>query len=154
MGCYGIGVERIIAAAAEVHRDDAGLAWPASIAPYDVHMVGIGLDRDEAARADADALYDALHEAGLDVIFDDRDERPGVKFNDADLIGVPLRLTVSSRNFAAGIVELKIRDGGESSQVARAEVVAAVVAQRQALIGGLTIEVAETAARQFGSTPA
>ncbi len=154
MGCYGIGVERIIAAAAEVHRDDAGLAWPASIAPYDVHMVGIGLDRDEAARADADSLYDALHEAGLEVIFDDRDERPGVKFNDADLIGVPLRLTVSSRNFAAGIVELKVRDGGESSQVARAEVVSAVVAQRQALIGGLTIEVAETAARQFGSTPA
>ena len=150
MGCYGIGVERIIAAAAEVHRDDAGLAWPASIAPYDVHVVGIGLDRDEAARADADALYDALHEAGLEVIFDDRDERPGVKFNDADLIGVPLRLTVSSRNFAAGIVELKIRDGGESSQVARAEAVAAVVAQRQALLGGLTIEVAETAARQFG----
>ncbi len=151
MGCYGIGVERIIAAAAEVHRDDAGLAWPASIAPYDVHMVGIGLDRDEEARADADALYDALHEAGLEVIFDDRDERPGVKFNDADLIGVPLRLTVSSRNHKAGVVELKVREGGgEASQVMRAEIVAAVVAQRQALMGALTTEVAETAARQFG----
>ncbi len=154
MGCYGIGVERIIAAAAEVHRDHAGLAWPASIAPYDVHMVGIGLDRDEAARVDADVLYDALHRAGLEVIFDDRDERPGVKFNDADLIGVPLRLTVSSRNHAAGIVELKVRDGGEASQVARAEAVAAVIAHRQALLGSLTTEAAETAARQFGSAQA
>ncbi len=74
-----------------------------------------------------------------------------MKFNDADLIGVPLRLTVSSRNHAAGVVEMKIRDGGEASQVARAEAVAAAVAARRALIDGLTVAVAESAARQFGS---
>src|SRR5690606_38663955 len=71
MGCYGIGVERILSAAVESHHDEGGIAWPASIAPYDVLMVGIGLDRDEAARQDADALYEELENAGLEVLFDD-----------------------------------------------------------------------------------
>jgi prolyl-tRNA synthetase len=134
MGCYGIGVERIVAAAVEQHHDDDGIIWPASIAPHDVHLVGLSLDRDETVAADADALYEELQNAGLDVIFDDRDERPGVKFNDADLIGVPVRLTVSPRNFKEGVVELKRREADEAEQVARADVVAQVHAIRQELL--------------------
>ena len=137
MGCYGIGLERLLAAAVEEHHDEHGIVWPASIAPYHVHMVGIGLDRDEAVAADADALYDELHDAGLEVIFDDREERPGVKFNDADLIGAPVRLTVSSRNHEAGVVELKRRDAADAEAVPRAEVIARVRAIQQELIGGL-----------------
>jgi prolyl-tRNA synthetase len=134
MGCYGIGVERIVAAAVEAHNDDNGIMWPASIAPHDVHLVGLSLDRDETVAADADALYEELKTAGLDVIFDDRDERPGVKFNDADLIGVPVRLTVSPRNFKEGVVELKRREADEAEQVPRADVVALVEAIRQELL--------------------
>ena len=147
MGCYGIGVERIMSAAVEAHYDAAGIAWPASITPYDVHLVGIGLDRAAAAADDAAALYAALQDAGLEVLFDDRDERPGVKFNDADLIGVPLRLTVSTRNVAAGVVELKARDATESTQVPRAEVVATVAALRRTMIEALTVAAAEARAR-------
>ncbi|GMU41104.1 MAG: proline--tRNA ligase [Chloroflexota bacterium] len=147
MGCYGIGVERVLSAAVEANHDDAGICWPASIAPYDVHMVGIGLDRDEAARADAEALYDELRAAGLQVIFDDRDERPGVKFNDADLIGMPLRLTVSSRNTAAGVVEFKVRATGEGENLPRAEVVERVLAAKRGLIEALTVDAAERRAR-------
>lgn len=137
MGCYGIGVERIVAAAVEQHHDDDGIIWPASIAPHDVHLVGLSLDRDETVAADADALYAELQDAGLDVVFDDRDERPGVKFNDADLIGVPVRLTVSPRNFKADVVELKRRDAEEAEQIPREEVVARVHAIRQELVDAL-----------------
>jgi prolyl-tRNA synthetase len=137
MGCYGLGVERLLAAAVEEHHDEQGIIWPASIAPYDVHIVGIGLDRDEAVAADADALYGELQEAGLDVLFDDRPERPGVKFNDADLIGVPIRLTVSSRNHQAGVVELKRRDAEEAESVPRAAVLDRVEALRRELMEAL-----------------
>ncbi len=137
MGCYGIGVERIVAAAVEQHHDDDGIIWPASIAPHDVHLIGLSLDRDETVATDADALYDELQNAGLDVIFDDRDERPGVKFNDADLIGVPIRLTVSPRNYKEGVVELKRRDAEEAEQIPRDEVVARIRAIRQDLLDTL-----------------
>ena len=147
MGCYGIGLERILSAAVEAQYDDAGIVWPASIAPYDVHLVGIGLDRDEAAARDAEALYFELQEAGLEVLFDDRDERPGVKFNDADLLGIPQRLTVSSRNLAAGVVEMKGRSATESTQVPRADVVRTVSTTRQTLIASLTVAAAEARAR-------
>ena len=149
MGCYGIGVERILSAAVEAHHDDAGIAWPASIAPYDVLMVGIGLDRDEEARDDAERLYAELDRAGIEVIFDDRDERPGVKFNDADLIGIPIRLTVSSRNHKAGVVEVKVRDGnGDAESVERADVIERVQAIRAQLLGTLSVEAIERLARQ------
>ena len=138
MGCYGIGVERILAAAVEAHHDDNGIIWPAGIAPHDVYLVGLSLDRDEAVATDADALYEELQQVGLDAIFDDRDERPGVKFNDADLIGVPIRLTVSPRNHKDGVVELKRRDSEESEQVARGEVVARVQAIRAELLAALS----------------
>ena len=138
MGCYGIGVERIVAAAVEEHHDDDGIIWPASIAPYDVHLVGLSLVRDEAVAADADALYDELQDAGIEVLFDDRDDSPGVKFKDADLIGAPIRLTASPRNLKAGVVELKRRDVEEAEQVPRDEAVARVRAIRQELLDALT----------------
>ncbi len=124
MGCYGIGVERIVSASVEANHDEKGIMWPASVAPFDVHLVGLGLGRDADLAADADALYAELTAAGLQVLFDDRDDSPGVKFNDADLIGLPLRVTVSSRNQKAGVVEVQARSASEATQIARAEVVA------------------------------
>jgi prolyl-tRNA synthetase len=137
MGCYGIGLGRIVAAAVEQHHDEQGIAWPASIAPYDVHVVGLGLDRDAAVRDDAERLSDELHAAGVEVLFDDREESPGVKFNDADLIGAPIRLTVSSRNHKAGVIELQRRGVGPAEPVQRAAVVEHVRALRDALIAEL-----------------
>ncbi len=153
MGCYGIGVERILSAAVEVNHDEAGIQWPASIAPFDVVMVGIGLDRDEAVREDADRLYEELQAAGLEVLFDDRDERPGVKFNDADLIGIPVRLTVSTRNHGAGVVEVKPRDASEAESVGRADVVAKVQSLRDGLMARLTVEDIERLARRQPAVP-
>ena len=137
MGCYGVGVERIVAAAVEEHNDEQGIIWPASLAPYDVYIVGLGLDRDEDVAADAERLYEELGEAGLDVLFDDRAESPGVKFNDADLIGVPIRLTVSSRNHKAGVVELLRRGADEAEQVERSSIVTRTGELHRELIEGL-----------------
>ncbi len=137
MGCYGIGVDRIVAAAVEAGHDDDGITWPASIAPFDVHIVALGLDRDEEVAADAEALYGELQAAGLEVLFDDRNESPGVKFNDADLIGLPLRLTVSARNHRQGVVEFRRRDSGETELVPRGEVVERVQALRAEALAAL-----------------
>jgi len=107
MGCYGIGVSRLVATTIEQHHDVNGMRWPMSLAPYHVHLVTLGKDRAviDAARA----LHDALGERGVEVLWDDRDERPGVKFKDADLIGVPLRVTIGAKGIAAAHVELKLR---------------------------------------------
>lgn len=107
MGCYGIGVSRLVATAIEQHHDPDGIRWPAAIAPYDIHLVTLGKDAPllEAARK----LHDELQAQGVDVLWDDRDERPGVKFKDADLIGVPLRVTLGAKGLAAGQIELKPR---------------------------------------------
>jgi prolyl-tRNA synthetase len=123
MGSYGIGVERLMQIIIEQHHDERGITWPASIAPADAHIVVLGkgaAPRDEAAR-----LYAELATAGLRPVLDDREETAGVKFNDADLIGLPVRLVVSDRLMAAGEVELKPRRG-EAVKVLRGEVVAAV----------------------------
>ncbi len=124
MGCYGIGIDRIVASAVEAHHDADGIAWPASLAPYDVHLVALGASRDAEVGAEADALFEELRAAGLTVLYDDRDESPGVKFADADLMGLPLRMTVSSRNRKEGAVELQRRAGGEAERVPRDAVVA------------------------------
>ncbi|MGN6812791.1 MAG: proline--tRNA ligase [Thermomicrobiales bacterium] len=113
MGCYGIGVGRLMACIAELHRDEHGLIWPATVAPFDVYLVGLDLT-DDAIRAAADDLYARLHAAGLAVLYDDRDERAGVKFNDADLLGLPLRLTLGRRAHQQGAVELRLRATGET----------------------------------------
>jgi prolyl-tRNA synthetase len=108
MGSYGIGLSRLMAVIAEVYHDEQGLVWPAAIAPADVFIVGLGL-QDEEVRVAAEKLYAELQAAGFVVLYDDRDERAGVKFNDADLIGVPARVTVGARALKQGGVEVKLR---------------------------------------------
>ncbi len=107
MGCYGIGVSRLVATTIEQHNDANGMRWPMSIAPYHVHLVTLG--KDEPVLAAARALYEGLEKAGVEVLWDDRDERPGVKFKDADLIGIPLRVTLGAKGLATGNLELKAR---------------------------------------------
>lgn len=116
MGCYGIGLSRLLAAIVEQHHDDAGIVWPDAVAPFDVHLVAAGA-RDPAQTELADKLYGELGRAGFDVLYDDRDERTGVKFADADLIGLPVRITVGKRA-AEGIVECKRRRNNETIELA------------------------------------
>jgi prolyl-tRNA synthetase len=125
MGCYGIGVERAMAAIAEVHHDDAGLTWPVQVAPAEVTVILLST-RDAEARAAAEALYGGLLAAGLDALIDDRDERPGVKYRDAELTGIPYRVSVGSRDLADGVVEITSRATGEKERVPVAEAVARV----------------------------
>jgi prolyl-tRNA synthetase len=126
MGCYGIGMGRLLAAAIEQSHDDKGILFPPAIAPYQVHLVGLNLDNAEVAAA-ADTLYEALLAEGVEVLYDDRpDAAAGVKFNDADLIGLPLRLTVSPRNVKNDAVEFKRRADAQSEIVPRAEILSRV----------------------------
>jgi prolyl-tRNA synthetase len=126
MGCYGIGVTRLLGAAIEQNHDARGIVWPAAIAPFEVVICPVGLDRSEAVRTAALALYAELHEAGIDVIFDDRGERPGAMFADWELIGVPIRITVGERGLKEGRVELQGRRDTEPRLLAPAEVRAAL----------------------------
>jgi prolyl-tRNA synthetase len=116
MGCYGIGVERAVAAIAEVHHDDAGLAWPVAVAPAAVTVILLST-RDAAARDTAERLYAELLAAGIAAMIDDRDVRPGVKYADAELVGIPCRVTVGSRDLADGAVEFTSRATGEKERV-------------------------------------
>ena len=114
MGSYGIGPARICAAAIEQYADEQGISWPRSISPFDVHLVGLGREGTEE-RALAERLYDELREAGLDVIYDDREDvGPGGKFADAELLGCPLRLTAGKRSLASGELEAQVRRGQDS----------------------------------------
>ena len=116
MGSYGIGPARIAAAAIEQHADEHGISWPRSLAPFDVHLVGLGrTGSDEHALAER--LYGELRETGLDVLYDDRDAGPGEKFADAELLGVPLRLTVGRRTVSSGAIEAQVRRGREDRSV-------------------------------------
>ncbi len=130
MGCYGIGVSRVVAAIVEEHHDGHGIAWPASVAPYAVHLVALAGKGDAAAavRDAADHLYAALRSAGVDVLYDDRDSSPGVKFADADLLGMPVQLTVGAKGLARGVVERKIRASGVRDELAVDVVVDQMVA--------------------------
>jgi prolyl-tRNA synthetase family II len=130
MGSYGIGVERAIAAIAESHHDDAGLAWPVQMAPVEATVILLST-RDEGARAAAESLYQELLAAGVDAAIDDRDERPGVKFKDAELTGIPFRVTVGARDLADGLVEVTSRATGEKERIA----VGAAVQRVRDLIG-------------------
>src|SRR5256886_7856303 len=109
MGCYGIGVTRVVAAAIEQNNDARGIVFPAPIAPFAACLVPIGYQKSAAVREAADRLHDALEQAGIDVLMDDRDERPGVLFADLDLIGLPHRVVLSERGLAAGNAEYKGR---------------------------------------------
>jgi len=126
MGSYGIGVGRAMAAVAETHHDENGLVWPMSIAPYEVILTVVKVDHEESMGC-AERLYDELRAAGVDVLLDDRDGRPGVKFADAELIGIPLRVTIGPRGLENSIVELTARADGERHDVPVDDVVARLV---------------------------
>jgi prolyl-tRNA synthetase len=132
MGTYGIGVGRTMASAVEQHHDDDGIVWPLALAPFEIAVVSLN-PADEAARREGDALYEALAGAGADVFYDDRDERPGVKFKDADLIGFPIRVNVGGRALKEGNVEIVIRRDKSVRPVPVAEAVEAVRKARQEL---------------------
>jgi len=132
MGCYGIGVSRLMATAVEQHHDENGIRWPMSIAPYQVIVTPLG--KDAAVQEAAEGIYGELRAAGIDVLLDDRDERPGVKFKDADLLGIPLRITVGGRGLERGVVELKARTEAQAREVEKGSVVAETKASIEAAL--------------------
>jgi prolyl-tRNA synthetase len=113
MGCYGIGVGRLLAAAVEQNHDEKGIIWPLPIAPYQVYLCPLRLEESSVNEV-ASKIYSDLSLAGIEVLFDDRNESPGVKFNDADLLGIPLRITVSPRTLQNNSVEVKWRNEKQS----------------------------------------
>jgi prolyl-tRNA synthetase len=118
MGCYGLGVSRLLAVLAEEHHDDRGLVWPPEASPFQVHLAALGAGRAPEVGEAADRIYDRLVAAGVEVLYDDRDVSPGVKFADADLIGVPVRLVVGAKGLARGVVEWRSRASGEERELA------------------------------------
>jgi prolyl-tRNA synthetase len=122
MGCYGIGVSRIVGAAIEQGNDARGIVFPQAIAPFELAIVPLGYGRNEEVRATADALYSDLAAAGIDVVLDDRDERPGVMFADMELIGISHRLVISERGLKEGQLEYQARTDAQASKIAVADV--------------------------------
>ncbi|MGI9586066.1 MAG: proline--tRNA ligase [Acidimicrobiia bacterium] len=133
MGSYGIGVERNMAASVEANHDEKGIVWPAEVAPFDVVITVLRPDAPESA-AVAETLYGDLAAAGIDVLLDDRDERPGVKFNDAELIGIPVRITIGPRGVESGVIELVERRSGDAAEIPIADVVSGVSDRLAALV--------------------
>jgi prolyl-tRNA synthetase len=119
MGCYGIGVSRIVTAVVEEHHDDLGIVWPEALAPFAIHLVALPGRGETAAQVHevADRLYDELRAAGVQVLYDDRDASPGVKFADADLLGMPVRVTVGAKGLARGVIERRLRAGGHQDEL-------------------------------------
>jgi prolyl-tRNA synthetase len=130
MGCYGIGISRVLAAVAEEFHDENGLAWPPALAPYDVHLISVPGRGDNAGAVteEADRVYALLADEGLAVLYDDRDVSPGVKFADADLVGVPVQLVVGAKGVARGVAERKVRATGARDELPLTELTSAVVA--------------------------
>jgi prolyl-tRNA synthetase len=122
MGCYGIGVTRVVAAAIEQNHDARGIVWPAPLAPFAVAIAPVGYDRNEAVRALADRLHEALEAQGVEVLLDDRGERPGVMFADLELIGIPHRVTIGDRGLKEGKVEYQGRRDSAATAVAVDEI--------------------------------
>ena len=129
MGCYGIGVTRLVGAAIEQHHDARGIIWPRALAPFEVVVCPVGWGKSEAVRETATRLYKELKQAGVDVILDDRDERPGVMFADWELIGVPVRVTVGDRGLKDGVIEIQGRREDAASKVPAADGLSAVLAK-------------------------
>lgn len=125
MGGYGIGVTRLVGVIAEVLADDKGLIWPKEVAPFSVHLISAGVD-DENVRAKSEELYEALRNAGVDVLFDDRDTGAGEKFADADLIGIPLRVVVGKRTLSEGMIEIKERREEKSRMIKPEDLIAEI----------------------------
>lgn len=122
MGCYGIGVTRVVAAAIEQNYDEAGILWPKAMAPFQVSIVPLNMRKSEAVAAAAEALHDQLQANGIEVLLDDRDMRPGAMFADHELLGIPHRIVVSERGLQAGNLEYKARKGGEAEQIPSADI--------------------------------
>jgi prolyl-tRNA synthetase len=133
MGCYGIGVSRIVAAAIEQNHDDNGIIWPDAIAPFEAVIIPIGTKKSGKVAKTAESLYNLLSGAGMDVMLDDRDERPGVMFAEADLIGIPHRLVVGERGILKGTVEYKPRSASEPQELPIDDVVEALSAMRESI---------------------
>ncbi|HEX5134258.1 MAG TPA: proline--tRNA ligase, partial [Thermoanaerobaculia bacterium] len=133
MGTYGIGVGRTMASAVEQHHDDDGIVWPLALAPFEIAIVSLN-PADEAVRKEADSLYEALRSGGMDVFYDDRDERPGVKFKDADLVGFPIRVNVGGRALKEGKVEVVTRRDRKVRAVPATEAASEVLAAREELV--------------------
>jgi prolyl-tRNA synthetase len=129
MGCYGIGVTRVVAAAIEQNHDDKGIIWPEPLAPYTVLILTLNHDRSEAVRSCADRLYAQCGEVGIDTLYDDRDARPGVKFADAELLGIPHCIVVGDRGIAAGKLEYRNRRDGSTGEIAIDGVIADIQAR-------------------------
>lgn len=129
MGCYGIGVTRIVAAAIEQNHDERGIIWPAALAPFSVVLVALQYDKSERVKETADRLYEALKARNIDVLLDDRKERPGVKFADMELMGIPHRLVVSDRGIEAGQLEYKGRKDAENSEISLEQAVDELIAK-------------------------
>ena len=122
MGCYGIGVTRVVAAAIEQNYDDKGIIWPTPMAPFTVAIAALGYDRSAEVKAAADALYNDLTKRGVDVVLDDRGERPGVMFAELELIGIPHRITIGDRGLKEGAVEYQARRDTAATKMPLAEV--------------------------------
>ena len=129
MGCYGMGVTRLVAAVIEQNHDEDGILWPQPLAPYDLHIVALNPQKSTAVREAAEKLYADAIAAGLEVLLDDRDERPGVKFADADLIGIPQRLVVGDRGLKNDVVEYKLRHEASATEVSLVNVIDEVTAK-------------------------
>lgn len=129
MGCYGIGVTRIVGAAIEQNNDDKGIIWPTSIAPFEVVLCPLGYDRSEAVKKTADELYESLKQSGIDVIMDDRGERPGVMFSDWELIGVPHRIVTGDRGLKDGKLEYQGRRDTEATAIPVGDMAQFVIAK-------------------------
>ncbi len=143
MGCYGIGTGRLMASVIEAYNDEYGVQWPVSIAPYHVALVSLANERSPEVAAQVDQFYADLQAAGVEVLYDDRDERAGVKFNDADLIGLPVRITVGGKGLKKGLVELRFRRTGENREIPVADFVSGVqaaLAEEWAFVNGMLAE--------------
>ncbi len=142
MGSYGIGVGRLLAAVVEQHNDPDGICWPITVAPFHLYLISIG----DKAKETADKIYQDLWQEGIEVLYDDRDESPGIKFKDADLIGLPIRLTVSDRSLQKGGAELKFRKEKDSTIIPLAELTARIKEEKSRLELEIARKVAEKAA--------
>jgi prolyl-tRNA synthetase len=123
MGCYGIGVSRIVAAAIEQNNDDNGMIWPDAIAPYQVALLPMNMKKSLRIREATDALYEELLSAGFEVLLDDRPVRPGVMFSDMELIGIPHRIVIGEKNLDQDMLEYKSRRDAESRSIPRADII-------------------------------
>lgn len=132
MGCYGIGVTRIVAAAIEQHHDDEGIIWPISLAPFEVYLLPTNMDRSDISQA-SENLYHDIQGKGVEALLDDRDERAGVKFKDADLIGIPIRVTIGERGIKRGVCEIKLRRGKNPVEIRLNEASSKVAELRESL---------------------